>query len=123
MSNFANKLWTSVMPIWQKAGSTFANPLATALGKNQADGTFAGDLNAKLSNPVGEAGPVKRDIFQQHNNYQPPPPPPPSAPNLGAVQKSTQTQDEFLRRRRGVLANMMGSGPSASSSSKVALGG
>lgn len=103
-----SKLWEKAAPLWKKAGSTFANPLATALGKNEEDGTFVGDLNYKLSNPLGQAGPLGRDILQKKE-----PGPDPVAPPVTPM-PDTETLGKSRRRaaasrNRGRASTILGS--------------
>lgn len=51
--------------------------------------------------------------------------PPPQVPTLGAAQLGQDQQDDFLRKRRGVLANLYGggSGNAASGAGNAAGGG
>lgn len=100
-----SKLKDNFSKAWSVLGTNFANPAATALGKNQADGTFLGDTNAKLSNPLGQVGPVGRDIIQKHN--------PPPAPALAPVvpMPDQEAIDAAARRSR---ARQLGRGGFAS---------
>ena len=59
------KFWQGAQSVWSKVGQTFANPLATVLGKNKDSSNFFDDINFKASNPLGQVGSVGRDILQK----------------------------------------------------------
>lgn len=50
-------------------------------------------------------------------------PPAPPAPTIGAAQLGADQQDEFQRRRRGVLANLYGGGSGNASGGNASGGG
>lgn len=89
----------------------------------------ASNLTRNLTkfDPLGRAGLniIMGKPAAGRNNYGEPAviPPLPPAPTLGNAQRGANQQEDFLRRRRGVLANLYGGGSGNASSAPGSSGG